>query len=231
MVNIDLHRNNLITILRQIYSDPTLRTVLGFKGGTAAMLFYELPRFSVDLDFDLLDPNKKEEVLKKLKEILPQFGVVSEAQDKKYTLFFLIRYQTGERTLKVEISKRSVRSEYSIQRYLGVSMLVMKQEDMAAGKLAAFLTRKKFASRDLFDLWFFLKNNWRIDEEVLKNLTGLSLSRALQKAYELVASVKKTELLAGLGDLLDNKQKAFVKDKLQSDLLFLIKLYSSNIPK
>ena len=49
------HRAVLINILKDIYSDPLLRTLLGFKGGTAAMLFYNLPRISVDLDFNLLD--------------------------------------------------------------------------------------------------------------------------------------------------------------------------------
>ena len=51
MVNIDLHKSIFINILRGIYSDPLLRSILGFKGETATMLFYELPRFSVDLDF------------------------------------------------------------------------------------------------------------------------------------------------------------------------------------
>jgi len=51
--------------------------VLGFKGGTAAMLFYGLPRFSVDLDFDLLDSDKKELVLEKISQLLPRYGVLS----------------------------------------------------------------------------------------------------------------------------------------------------------
>lgn len=51
----DLHKNVFVDILRAVYSDPLLRNTLGFKGGTAAMLFYGLPRFSVDLDFNLLE--------------------------------------------------------------------------------------------------------------------------------------------------------------------------------
>lgn len=227
MVNIDLHKNNLVIILREIYSDSKLRTNLGFKGGTAAMLFYGLPRFSIDLDFDLIYPDKKEEVFQRLKKILPQFGNLVQAQEKKYTLFFLISYKTGERGLKVEISKRSLPSEYAPKNYLGISMLVMKEEDMAAGKLAALLTRRKFASRDLFDLWFFLKNNWQIDKRVLKEKTGLSLAQALKKAQAKVKVLKREELLAGLGELLDNKQKAWVREKLCEELLFFIRLYLS----
>lgn len=223
----DLHRNTFVGILRAIYSDPLLRSNLGFKGGTAAMLFYGLPRFSVDLDFDLLDPEKKEEVFTKLGQVLPKFGTVIEASDKYYTLFFLLSYKKGERGLKVEISKRIIKSAYVPKNFLGISMLVMKEADMVAGKLAALLTRKRFATRDMFDLWFFFKENWQINEEFLKAKSGLSLAQALKKAQLIVKNVKPTELLAGLGELLDNKQKAFVKDKLQDELIFQLKLRRS----
>lgn len=108
-------------------------------------------------------------------------------------------------------------------------MLVMKEDDMVANKLSALLTRKKFASRDVFDLHFFLKENWQIDERVIKEKIDMSLAEALQKAHDRVKTIRETELLAELGELLeDEKQKAWVKDKLQEELLFLLKLYLSN---
>lgn len=228
MLNRDLHRDVFVAILREIYSDTLLRTGLGFKGGTAAMLFYGLPRFSVDLDFNLLDPEKKEAVFERLKEILPKYGNVIQAQDKHYTLFFLLSYKKGERGLKVEISKRPLQFEYVPKNFLGISMLVMEQEDMAAGKLSALLTRREFAMRDLFDMWFFLKEHWDINEKVLQENTGLSLAQALKKAQSQVKKIKRGEILAGLGDLLDAKQKAFVKEKLQDELVFYLKLYEQN---
>ena len=229
MVNINIHKAVFITILRSIYSDTLLRSILGFKGGTAAMLFYGLPRFSVDLDFDLLDIRKQNDVFTRLKEILPQFGQLKEATTKRYTLFFLLSYQQGERSLKVEISIRPSIATFEPKSYLGISILVMKEEDMAAGKLSAVLTRKKFAARDLFDLWFFLTNRWQINEEIIIEKTGLSLFHALKKAQDKVLSVKKTELLAGLGELLAEKQKNWVREKLKDDLLFHLKLYQETI--
>ncbi|PIU03474.1 hypothetical protein COT44_03450 [Candidatus Shapirobacteria bacterium CG08_land_8_20_14_0_20_39_18] len=229
MVNIDLHRTIFINILREIYSDPSLRSVLGFKGGTAAFLFYGLPRFSVDLDFDLLDLKQKEVVFTRLKEILPNFGTLTEAIEKRYTLFFLLNYQKGERNLKVEISKRPVKADFTIKNYLGISMLVMAPADMAAGKISALLTRKRFASRDVYDVWFYLKNNWPINEKLLQEKTGMSLANALKKAQEKVNGLKKTELLSGLGELLDNKQKMWVREKLIEETIYYLKLYQSQI--
>lgn len=228
MLNIDLHRNVEVSILKEIYSDPLLRTNLGFKGGTAAMLFYKLPRFSVDLDFNLLAPDKKEIVFAKLKKLLLSFGSLDEASDKRYTLLFILVYKKGERKLKIDVSKRPLQFVYVPKNYLGISMLVMQEDDMLAAKLSALITRREFASRDMFDLWFFLKNNWPIHADIVEQNTGLFLKEAFKEAEKKVAAVKKTELLAGMGDLLDNKQKAWAREKLQSELLFQLKLHAKN---
>jgi predicted nucleotidyltransferase component of viral defense system len=214
-----------VAILREIYRDPVLRVFLGFKGGTAAYLFYDLPRFSVDLDFDLLDVSKQAEVFEKLKQLLPKFGVLSQASNKQNTLFFLVNYTKGERNLKIEISKRAIPAKYSPRNYLGISILVMAEADMAASKLSALLTRKHLATRDVFDLWFFLKNNWPINESLLVQKAGVALVDALATARIQVLQMRKNELLAGLGDLLDNKQKDWVREKLVEELVFYLDFY------
>lgn len=42
-------------ILSLIFKDKDLCNALGFKGGTALMFFHNLPRFSTDLDLNLLN--------------------------------------------------------------------------------------------------------------------------------------------------------------------------------
>ena len=69
-LEIATHKNTLLHILKDIYSDSTIGPILGFKGGTAAYLFYDLCRFSVDLDFDLLDNNQEEYVFEQVQKIL-----------------------------------------------------------------------------------------------------------------------------------------------------------------
>ncbi|MGB9681175.1 MAG: nucleotidyl transferase AbiEii/AbiGii toxin family protein [Minisyncoccia bacterium] len=219
------HQSIMVNILKEFYSDPELRGVLGFKGGTAAFLFYGLPRVSVDLDFDILDEDKLGVIFEKVKKVLANFGALEEAREKRYTLFFLLSYRKGERKIKVEISKRKTISSFEVKNYLGIPVLVMKKEDMAAGKLAALLTRKKFASRDLFDLWFFLKEGWKINENNVKQRTGLSLPQALKKVIQIVRKIPKTKILNGLGELLEEKQKQALKEKLREDLIFQIRLY------
>ena len=64
-LEITTHRNVLIYILKDLYTDMELGPLLGFKGGTAAYLFYKLNRFSVDLDFDLLDAGQEDLVFER----------------------------------------------------------------------------------------------------------------------------------------------------------------------
>lgn len=231
MLNKTKHRVVLIEILKSIYADPDMRTVLGFKGGTAALLFYDLPRMSVDLDFNLIDLDKKKLVFDTLKVILGQFGMLREAVEKRYTLFFLLSYEKQQHTIKVEISKRTSLSGFQPMRYLGISMLVMKQGDMVANKLVALLTRREFVMRDVFDLWFFLKNKWEINEQIVKECTQLSLSKALKLAENKIDSIDKHELLKGLGELVDERQKIWIKNHLITDVLFYVKLYEDVVKR
>lgn len=138
------HENILVSILQDIFTDPMIAPFLAFKGGTAAMLFYGLPRFSVDLDFDLLDLEKEQVVFDKVKELLEGYGTIKNAYQKRYNLFFLLAYEgkaLGAYNVKVEINRRSFGARYHILSYLGLAMRVMEQDDMAAHKLIAMYDR------------------------------------------------------------------------------------------
>jgi len=70
------HKELMLKILADIADEPVLAMNLGFKGGTACYFLYGLDRFSVDLDFDLLDVSKRDEVLGKIDSILKKYGIV-----------------------------------------------------------------------------------------------------------------------------------------------------------
>ncbi len=218
------HKSVMTKILKDIYSDKTLGPALGFKGGTAASLFYDLPRFSVDLDFDLLDTTKEEVMLKRIKTMLSAYGRVEEAVKKRFTLFFLLSYQKNERHLKVEISRRPIKNIYTVLSWLGIPMLVMSRQDMFAHKLAALLDRKVFANRDLFDVWFFAKSDWPLNEEKLKELTGENKAAYLKKCIDYIEKLDERYILQGLGELLDEKQKIWARQHLRSEAAFQLKL-------
>lgn len=229
-LNVVNHKNILIRILKDIFTDPDVGPFLGFKGGTAVLLFYGLPRFSVDLDFDLLDTHKEALIFDKIKIILEAYGTIKQAYNKRYNLFFLLAYhgkEHGSYNIKVEINKRNFGSEYEIKQYLGIPMKVMVQEDIAANKFVAMHERK--TNRDIYDVWFFLKNNWPINKLIIEQRTGMSYQVFLEKCITDLENTSDHNILSGIGELLDTKQKSWVKSKLISETIFLLKLALNNI--
>jgi len=221
------HRSVLIHILKDIYSDPDIGQALGFKGGTAVYLFYALGRFSVDLDFDLLDTNKENIVFEKMKKIFEQYGAITEARKKRYSLFFILSYTNKLQhayNIKVEINRRQFGSRYELKSYLGIPMKVMVREDMAAHKFVAMFERIGKTNRDIFDVWFFLKNNWPINENIIEQRTRLSIQQFLNKSIDMLENISDRSILSGMGELLDAKQKAWVKTHLRNETIFLLKL-------
>ena len=230
-LDISKHKNILIKILKDIYTEPSLGPILGFKGGTAAYLFYGLPRFSVDLDFDLLNPEKEDFVFEEIKEILEDYGSLKKVDKKRHNFFYLLSY-TGktekEQNIKVEINRQEFGSRYEIKNYLGISMKVMVKEDVSAHKLVAMYERLGKTNRDVFDVWYFLKNDWPINKEIVEKRTKMDFKNFLKKCLNLVEKIDERHILAGMGELLDEKTKIWVKKNLKKDLLFLLKLKLEN---
>lgn len=141
------HKSILLQILKDIYTDTTLSPNLGFKGGTAAALFYGLERNSVDLDFDLLDETKESEVFEGIQKIVTSYGTV-QSQVKRFNLLNVLSYTAGAQKIKVEVNRRNFGSKYEVKMLLGISMNVMTKEDMFANKLMAMYERIGKTSRD-----------------------------------------------------------------------------------
>jgi predicted nucleotidyltransferase component of viral defense system len=225
------HKNILIKILKDIYTDSTIGPLLGFKGGTAAFLFYNLDRFSVDLDFDLLEENKEDYVFKQIQEILSAYGTVKEARKKRFNLLFLLSYddkEVGAQNIKVEINRRNFGSKYEVKSYLGISMKVMVKEDMLAHKFCAMHERIGKTNRDIFDVHYFLHNNWPVNKEIVESRTKMSYKDFLQKCINSLEKVSDRNILSGMGELLGERQKAWVKSKLKTETIFLLRLALDN---
>jgi predicted nucleotidyltransferase component of viral defense system len=217
----------MLQILRDIYSDLELANALGFKGGTALMFFYNLPRFSVDLDFNLIQPNKEKEaeIYQKLRNILLKYGKIDDEALKFFGPILVLNYEKGERKLKVEISNRQQDSQYEVKTFMGINMLVMKVADMFANKLCVLLDRSELTNRDIFDCWFFMENRTPINKNIVEDRMKMPFSDYLQNCIDTLDNLSDKGLLNGIGDLIDDKMKIFVRTKLRSELIFLLRFY------
>jgi len=222
------HKNILLQILKDIYSDTSIAPHLGFKGGTAAMMFYDLPRHSVDLDFDLLDETKENEVFEKINQIIGSYGKITESYMQKSNLKNVVSYEANAQQIKVEVNRRQFGSRYEMKTYLGISMLVMVKEDMFAHKLMAMIERVGKTSRDIFDVQYFAKNNWPINKKIVEDRSSISYKETLEKAISQLESMDNKHILDGLGELLSDSQKDSARAKLRTDAIFQLKLMHSN---
>ncbi len=216
----------MVQILKEIYSDIELSTCLGFKGGSALMFFYDLPRFSVDLDFNLLDPLKEDMVYQKVRSILLKYGSIADEAKKFYGIIIVLDYGYSERKLKVEISKRLFNDHYKIENLLGINMNVMIPADMFANKLCALLDRSVVANRDIFDCWFFMQKQTAINKTIVEMRMNTTLSGYLHQCIEHLEIKTDKGMLNGLGELTDNAMKEFVRKMLRTETISLLKFYS-----
>ncbi|MBU1045629.1 nucleotidyl transferase AbiEii/AbiGii toxin family protein [Patescibacteria group bacterium] len=209
--------------MKDIYSDISIAPNLGFKGGTAAFLFYELNRGSVDLDFDLLDESKKQVVFDKIQKIATGYGKIIDSRVKRFNLVNVISYDTKSQNIKIEVNRRDFGSRYELKTLLGISMIVMVREDMFAHKLMAMYERVGKTSRDIYDIWFFLKNNWPVNKEIIKQRSGMSFEEFLQKCAEQLGKMDNRNILVGLGESLTEPQKDWARAKLRTETIFLLR--------
>ena len=189
------HKLVMLRLLREILCNKDLRLCLQFKGGTYAALRGVLDRFSVDLDFDLPDKNKKKQVRQACYRIFDKLGFQIKDESKKYLQFFL-RYEAkaGERnTIKLEINdKPSIKNTYEKIHLKEINMYCSGHTlgTMVANKLVASLARfektNKIAGRDFYDLWYFFLNGLPVNQAVVENSTKMSYVKYLDKVVEFL---------------------------------------------
>jgi predicted nucleotidyltransferase component of viral defense system len=223
-LNISTHKTILFQILKEIYSDKSIAPFLGFKGGTAALMFYGLDRFSVDLDFDLLDEDNEDFIFDRVIKRVSKYGQIKESHKKRFNLFCLLSYEDKAHNIKIEINRRQFGSKYDIKTYLGLSMLVMVPEDMFAHKLMAMYERIGKTSRDIYDVWFFLTHRFPINHEIIEKRAKMPFSELVQKCIKKLDQLNNRKVLDGVGELLTPSQKDWARAKLRQDTIVLLKL-------
>lgn len=219
------HKNLLLQILKDIFSDTSLSPYLGFKGGTAALMFYGLNRNSVDIDLDLLDENKEQEVFEKIQKIASGYGKIIDSKIKKFNLVIVISHDLKSQNIKIEVNRRNFGSQYKTRTLLGISMKVMTEEDMFANKLMAMYERIGKTSRDIYDVYFFARHSWSINKKLVEDRAKMPFREVLTKCIELLEKMDNRHILDGLGELLTDSQKDWARAKLRTETIFLLKAF------
>lgn len=153
--------------LQRLYQEKEAGALL-FKGGTALRIVYQSPRYSEDLDFSVESmkiPEIEDLMLETLLS-LQDLNLATEIRTSKktssgYLGIFLFEIHQAQISIKVEVSQRndhpSLGQPEMIDNpyFAGYNLMVLSQDILVDGKLAALLDRGK--ARDWFDLYFMLR--------------------------------------------------------------------------
>jgi len=173
-----------VIILNSIYKH-NLGKLMFFMGGTALRFFYNLPRFSEDLDFDT--PGLKFEEFKDIlgaveKGLRKEAFSIEVSSERRNALFvaelyfedLMKLYQITDKRgldlmIKIEVYRPRWRleSESDVLSLYGynLSCLLLGKENMLSEKACALFNRKR--GRDIYDTLFMLKMRFPFNRDVL----------------------------------------------------------------
>ena len=197
-MNNDKHKLYMLRILKDVFNDPELSQILAFKGDASLMFFYQLPRFSVDLDFNLLDITQKEMAYQKLREIALKYGRIADEQLKHNDPLVVLDYEKGEQNLE-------------LKNLAGTNIPVMVEPDMFAHKLCALLDRDGMTGHDVFDIHFFLSKQAPIHAGIVEQRMKKLFANYLDDCIAALQTVSTKELMQNVGEFIEGKLKQEMK--------------------
>ena len=192
------------SIVKQIYQEISLYAlsragyfrIAAFQGGTCLRLVYGMNRFSEDLDFILMNPNKKfvwEPFLKNITETFASYGIPLEAIDRSkapaviqkaflkqesFGQVLQLGYpqKKGEKqniSIRLEVDTNPPMESHFSTHYLDFplpfSIVSQDKSSLFASKCHALLCRNFVKGRDWYDfLWYV--GNWTL--AFWQSLTG-----------------------------------------------------------
>ncbi|HRZ96766.1 MAG TPA: nucleotidyl transferase AbiEii/AbiGii toxin family protein [Paludibacter sp.] len=215
-----------------------------FYGGTCLRIFHQLERFSEDMDFSLLQPNKKFMLEDYFQPIINEFTalgreVIINKKEKKNqsniesaflkddTAIYNLQFST-ERSVKIKL-------ELDINPPLGFStesrLLLLPYSFMTrcytmpslyAGKMHALLFRKwnaRVKGRDWYDFEWYVKNNIQLDfTHFCERIRQFESENLEQMTTESFKKLLKEKISNTNMEMIKADVKPFLKDSRQLDI-------------
>jgi predicted nucleotidyltransferase component of viral defense system len=215
-------RENIVIEVVQAVAKSEAGAQIAFKGGTALKLFYGLPRYSEEADYDMLPGRSGEELLDILNRLSKRKKwEVTDRALKFYALLFELRFAGIDRNfrLKIEISTRLKEFDTGIQSLRGVPVLTLEPSFLMTEKLITFLNRN--AGRDIFDAWFILNGAYQLNRQMIEDAFGSEVA-FFKAILRKVDRADQKAISRDTGKLLGPDQRKWIKTSLFLDSFQLL---------
>lgn len=200
-----VEKDYVLSIVLKELSESPLRDNLVFKGGTAIKkVYFKEARFSEDLDFTVLNLEKRA-IVKQMRNIFENRGILNvsfkDIKEEKTTaglrvsLRFVSLLQQPQRirfdfSFRENIVLKPLERELIDDYSLGKTVLrVLSLEELLAEKIHALFWRT--APRDLYDIWFLLNKGIKTNPEITKKKFAYYNERfELDKLYRKLSALQ-----------------------------------------
>ena len=217
------YRENTIIEVVQAFAKSNAGSWIAFKGGTALKLFYGLPRYSEDVDYDCLPGIRPQEVMDSIKNVcLKKKWDITDEAIKYYTILLELRFPGAERNfhIKAKISTREKKVETDVLSLRGVPVLTLEPSFLMTEKIITFTERQ--AGRDFFDAWYILQSAYPLHDSMIKRSFGKDENLYLS----ILASLENADpkkILRDTGKLLGPDHRNWIKTSFLFDFKKLVR--------
>lgn len=216
------YRENVIIEVVQTLAKSRAGPQIAFKGGTALKLFYDLPRYSEDIDYDALPRASAEGLISFIEGLCTKKGwEITDSALKYYTILVELRFRGPDRNfhVKIEISTREKDLKTTILLLRGVPIVTLEPSFLMTEKILTFLDRQ--AGRDIFDVWFILNRAYPLDETMIERAFE-NRSALFHALLDAVRKADPKKILRDTGKLLNQDYRNWIQTSFLSDLERLI---------
>lgn len=217
------YRENTIIEIVQALAKSRAGSYIALKGGTALKFFYNLPRYSEDIDYDSLEKISPQELMEEIKTLIAKKRwETTGAAIKYHTIFMELRFAGPERNfrIKIEISTRKKVLNTTIISLRGVPVLTLESPFLMTEKLITFIDRQ--AGRDIFDVWYILKNAYPLDDAMITDAFG-DLANFYQTILSIIKQSDPKKNLRNTGKLLPLDLRNWIKTSFLADFEELVR--------
>lgn len=217
-----LHEDNIRKILRWLFTSE-ISDFLWFKWWTLTYLCYWLDRFSTDIDIDILDIKKEQEIIETVRKLLYSLWDIKNETLWKTIHRWIFRYDERGMNIKVELNKRIRKANtYDFKEIDWIKIRCMKKDSIFGNKLVALYERMK--NRDLYDVNFFLKNKFPLNEKLIEERTWKNKEEFIKELISILPDhYNQNTILAEIGEVLTDEQKIWMKNKALNETIELLK--------
>jgi predicted nucleotidyltransferase component of viral defense system len=217
------YRENTIIEVIQAIAKSRVGSQIAFKGGTALKLFYGLPRYSEDIDYDSLPGSLPQDLMKTLKELfVKRRWEITDEAIKYFTILLELRFAGQERRfrVKIEISTRQKELETTIRSFRGVPILTLEPSFLMTEKLLTFIDRQ--AGRDIFDAWLIINHGYPLNESLIRS-TFNGNEEFYRAMLHIVEKADTKKILRDTGKLLGQDHRNWISTSFLHDFARLIR--------